>query len=366
MKTTRFLSVCVTLLLLVLMTSACSSDSSAKKFDPVTQQLIVDCAGREVAVPKAPKNVATLFAVAGHFMILADEGDKIVATSNGLKRDVLAGHLCPSLEEAVVVSRSGAINFEEMLKLEVDLALVSIEHASDSALVRQFDKYQIPFLVVDFNSIEEQIYLGDMIGKVFGKEERTDMYGAFYQEVIESVTAITDTIEVEDRVRVYHSINEAICTVSPGTLPEEWMKLSGGIDVSLEGDLEADGNKYYTTLEEILMWDAQIILCNEVGVDQYILENSQWQSATAVRNNQVRLMPNGFSRWGHTTSIETPLAILWTVKQLYPERSEAIDLEAYMVRFYEEMFRFKPSDELIQQILANDGMRLTKELESLN
>ncbi len=83
----------------------------------------------------------------------------------------------------------------------------------------------------------------------------------------------------------------------------------------------------------------------------------------AVLNDDVYLLPTGISRWGHSTSLETPLAMLWALKTLYPEYSESIDLKSYTKMFYEELFEYDLTDEELESILRGVDMRRAKNLE---
>ena len=109
-----------------------------------------------------------------------------------------------------------------------------------------------------------------------------------------------------------------------------------------------------------MMWNPDVILVNEDGVDEYIRTKDQWQTLNAVIHDRVYLMPNGISRWGHPTSIETPLAILWTAKTLYPDYFEDLNVEEAARTFYREFFEYEISDELLQQVMIGKGMRNIK------
>jgi len=99
---------------------------------------------------------------------------------------------------------------------------------------------------------------------------------------------------------------------------------------------------------------------NEEGVDQYILNNEKWTSLKAVKNKKVYKIPNGISRWGHPGSLETPLAIIWTSKKLYPEYFSDVNLDETVRGFYEQFFNYTLNDDLTQKILSGNGMRLSK------
>jgi iron complex transport system substrate-binding protein len=104
-----------------------------------------------------------------------------------------------------------------------------------------------------------------------------------------------------------------------------------------------------------------VILVNESGVADYILNSRQWSSLSAVKNRKVYQMPNGISRWGHPGSLETPMAILWTAKTLYPNLFSGLDMVSETKSFYKEFYNYDLPEELVRQILSGKGMRVSKE-----
>lgn len=350
----------VLLILILLMGCSNSKNTSAEKVQTFT---VIDCIGREVEIPQEVNRVACTYTVTGHIVTMLGDGDKIVAVSNGLRRDKLLHKISPNIKDASLVKVNGSLNIEELLNCNVDVVFLAGDMAHDKKETAKLEKFDIPYLVVDFKSIEEQQYLVSMIGKVLDREEEAAEYNNFYNQIIETVSERTQKIPNEERLIIYHSINEATCTVAENTLPAEWMKIAGAIDVSLGEDLIFDGDKYYANLEQILMWNPEVILCNEDGVDQYIREKDQWQCIDAVKNDKVFLLPVGISRWGHTTSIETPLAIAWVSNLLYPQYCSDIDVEGLTKEFYQKFFEYQLNSEEVEQLMSGKDMRLSKELE---
>jgi iron complex transport system substrate-binding protein len=98
---------------------------------------------------------------------------------------------------------------------------------------------------------------------------------------------------------------------------------------------------------------------NEDGVDQLILNDKKWSPIQAVQNQRVFSIPVGISRWGHPGGLETPLAILWTAKKVYPHLFQDIDLKQEITVFYHTFFNLDLDGSLIDKILGNSGMRQT-------
>ncbi len=76
-------------------------------------------------------------------------------------------------------------------------------------------------------------------------------------------------------------------------------------------------------------------------------------------DNEVYQIPIGISRWGHPTSIETPLAILWLAELLYPDQFD-IDIRSEMMDFYKEFFNYAISDTEADDIISGYGIRTPK------
>jgi iron complex transport system substrate-binding protein len=155
-------------------------------------------------------------------------------------------------------------------------------------------------------------------------------------------------------------VNEAARTDAPGTLPAEWTVLTGALNVSVGEPLRLYDNKYFASLEQIYVWDPDVIICNQEGVDEYMLTNEKWANLRAVQERKVYQIPVGISRWGHPGGMETPLAMIWTAKTLYPERFTDVDIRRIMFDFYADFFDHTISREMTDQILSGKGMRLPK------
>ncbi len=318
---------------------------------------VIDNLGRKVQVPAHVDRVACLYAFSGHVTAMLGQGDKIVAIPDGLQRDVLLNEMYPKIGDALVPVVEGSINIEELLKADPDVAFVRNSVALNPAEVEKLDKFNIPYLAVDYNSIEGQQHAIMAIAQALGVPEKGQAYNDYYQASIERVEKVVATIPENERVRVYHAVNEATRTDTPDSLAGDWTKAAGVINVSVDQPLRQLEGKNYASLEQILLWDADVILANEPGVVNYIMTNSQWSPLKAVKAKKVYQMPIGMSRWGHPGGLETPLAIMWTAKQLYPEQFKDLNIREETRSFYQTFFDYQVSDKMLANILNGEGMR---------
>lgn len=364
------------LILVIVLLTSCTSNNAVPDTDVTNaSQAIVDTqddanmstytdgVGREIALPNDIDSISALYTVVGHIVIMLDHGEMITSCSKGLKRDKLILNMVPEIEDIYMPKNSGEINIEELLRSNPDVIFIDIATYWDKSLMATIDKLNIPYYVVSFNSIEEEIKLVSDVAKMVNNVEEGKQYIDFYNQALMTADEIVSKIPMEDRFTVYHSVNEAVRTSPANTLPAEWLEKAGCLNVALGKDVSKDEDKYYTTLEDILLWNPQVILTNEPDTFNYIKDMKAWQTIDAVKNNRLYLLPTGVSRWGHATSLETPLAMLWTIKTLYPDNATSIDIASITKSFYKDLFEYELTDDEITQILSGYDMRKAKNLE---
>ncbi|HNX28648.1 MAG TPA: ABC transporter substrate-binding protein [Syntrophomonadaceae bacterium] len=330
-----------------------SNDNQEQK----ATQIITDCTGREVEVPINPERIACLCPESGYALALYGQGDKIVATTGGMQRDLLLVEMYPHIKGLPIPKSSEVINVEELLSTNADLVFVKGNTTSNQAEMDKLNKVKIPAVALQYDSMAEQQYAMQMIAKIIGCEAEGQKYQDFYQETVEQVKERVAMVPDDERVSIYHSVSEATRTDTDGSLADDWTKAAGVINVSTHQELKfTDGNNY-ASMEQILMWDPDYILVNDPNVQGYIMEHEHWAPLQAVKNKRVLPLPNGISRWGHDSSLETPLAVLWTAKLAYPELFNDWDMVKTTRDFYEEFFDWQLDDTEIEKILNGKGMR---------
>ncbi len=342
-------------LLGALLLSACGGTAPA----PTGQRTVSDMLGRTVAIPDAPQQICALNPFCAPFVVSFGYGDKMKATVNAIKRDLLIQTICPSLKDAIVVKHSGVINAEALLELEVDLIFLEESTYRDDDERAKLDALAIPYIVLRNDNIQQAMDAILLMGEVLNAQERAQAYVDYYQDCLERVSQTAAAIPKAERPTLYHSVNEATRTDYEGSITAEWISYTGAENMSLTAPLTMEGNSAYTTLEQIFVWDPQIIICNEPGVAEYILTDSKWVGLQAVANGTVYQMPVGITRWGHPNSVETPLALLWLAELLYPDEFE-IDLTEETRQFYQTFFDYELDDDAIAAIFSGDGMRTPK------
>lgn len=351
----------VFLLVLVLALTGCNNGQIGSKI-PVDKktQLITDSVGRQVEVPVNPERIACLCPESAYALAMYGQGNKIVATTGGMQRDLLLVEMYPHIKGLPIPKTSGVINIEELINTRVELVFVKGDTTSNEAEMEKLNKVKIPVIALQYASMAEQQYALQMVAKIVGSEEKGQRYTEFYQQMIAEVQERVAAVPNKDRIKIYHSVSEATRTDTTGTLAADWTKAAGVINVSVGQSLKFMDGDHYAGLEQILLWDPDYILVNDPNVAGYIMGHEHWRPLQAVKNNRVLPLPNGISRWGHTSSLETPLAALWTAKLAYPQLFNDWDMVEATRDFYQEFFDWQLDDATIEKILSGRGMREAK------
>lgn len=349
-----------------------SADYSAPDFspaaipDPVLSEngdkiTVIDSLNREVEIPAEPERIAVLDSFAGEAAVMTGAGERMVTCPNGVKSDSLLCRIAPHLNDIEAVMSGGSFNAESLLALSPDVIMIkeSLYSADDERA--KLEKLQIPYIVVGYDNMAEQIYALKLVGAAEGSEcrEKAEKIADYYCDVIKRVSADAAKIPDNQMIRVYHSINEAVRTDGENSLGNDWISCVGAEDVSAAytDSMQADGVDFCAGLEQIFDWDPDVMICNEASTKDYLLSDSKWTGLRAIREKNVYNIPVGATRWGQRGSVETFFAMIWLGQTIYPDYYSDFDLQAEVTQFYSEMFEIDVDNDLYEMMLSGSGIR---------
>ena len=343
----------------------CTEKEQNVDLTPEAGYLIMeDDLGTPIKVKEDPEYVSALFAVTTHYMAVLDDLDSVVSISEGNTRDFLFCEMFPSVLEKKVVKGNNNINMESMVSKPVpELLVANPEAFVDENTTDKLKKLGIPIYIASFGTFEEQMESVTKLADIMNKESQAQVYVDYYAEMITFVKERIATIPETERKTAYHAINELLRTDKEGTISKEVMKAAGAKNIADTIQQKEEltlTSKSYIAVEELMQANPEYIFINGADVYDYIEQNEQFHSLQAYQNKKIFLLPLGVSRWGHPNSIETPLAVLFVAKAMYPELFEDVVLEEEIREFYTQMFRYELSDEQVENILEG---RVYKEIK---
>ena len=323
--------------------------------------LVTDAMGREVMIPRDIRHLSTLQSPITHIVAMLGGADKLVAIPSGNTRDVLFVEMFPSILELRTPRGNNIFNIEEIYVYPPpEVVLVNSASVNDERVLNNLEAFGAPVVAIEFNTLDELKDMVLLVGTILGNEERAQEYN---DHLLSTLTMITDRVgdmpEEEKRV-VYHAVNELLRTNTPHSLSGQWLPKMGvhlaGSQVSEESPFS---DRRFINLEELLLLDPEFIIINGANVYDYIRgpQGDRLRLLQAYQNNNIYLLPMGITRWAHTNSIETPLAMKWVAQIVHPYLFEDIDMAEEIKDFYRRFFDFELSDELVTLILEGRALR---------
>ena len=319
---------------------------------------VVDSVGREVQIPEEPQAIAALDSFSGDVCVLAGADERLMGAPNGVRSNVMLQQLYPGLSQTAVLS-GDTVNIETMAAEGVDVALVRREMHDAGEETAKLDQLGIPYVVVDYEDVEGQIAAIRLVGDVCGGDaaRKADEIADKYQEAVDLVEERAALVSDDERVRVYHSINDALLTDGVESLGADWIARCGAVDVSADAQGSGTLGDYSATLEQVYVWDPDVIICNTAEAADYIASEASWAGLSAVEEGRVYNLPVSTSRWGQRGDPETFLGMLWLGKTIYPDLYADFDLKEWTVSYYRDVIGLDVDDQLWERILAGEDMR---------
>jgi len=251
-----------------------------------------------------------------------------------------------------IVSRAAEFNYDEIIAAGPEL-FVTLSNSPYEEAIEKLEPFGIPVLVVtawEPRLFEQNV---ELLGTVFGTQDRAAELLELYREVAGLLEERTANLPPEDRKSVYFENGEPHVTGVPGSGWHDIIELAGGTNVFGDIDFAADpqrGGTVHTTPvdpADVLDRDPDLVLRHGIdglvaGYEPFpedaaaaltaeLVARPGWSELTAVRNGDV-VVANNF--W--TSALAKEIGALGLATWLHPELFEDVDTEQYFRRWVED------------------------------
>ena len=186
------------------------------------------------------------------------------------------------------------------------------------------------------------------LGTLLGNTEECEKRAVYAEDAINLAKEKKQLIK--DPVRVYYSSSaDGLSAIESGSFHAEVIELVGGENVVEKSFSEGNG---IASLEEIILWDPDVILLSEKEAYDYILKDKTWNTLRAVQNGDVYLLPSSpYPFIDNPPSVNRIIGIYYLGSLLYPDLYSEIDLRAKIKEFYSLFYLYGISDSEIDSLL---------------
>ena len=171
-------------------------------------------------------------------------------------------------------------------------------------------------------------------------------YVAYLDDVLAQLEELVSSLSEEEKPTVLHGNSVYDLNIDgSNTIIDAWITAAGGTNAAAE----VEGNMQTVTMEQILVWDPDVIITGTKSEVEEIMNDPEWAGLTAVQNGQVYTNPKGVFSWDRY-GVEEALQLQWVANLLHPELFN-IDIRTQVKDFYETFLHYTLTDEQVELIL---------------
>ena len=128
-------------------------------------------------------------------------------------------------------------------------------------------------------------------------------------------------------------------------------------NVAVLEDPSSQGSGNEVNLEQMMLWDPEVILFAPGSYYDYVAEDPAWATLQAIRKGHYYEVPSGPYNWmGQPPSSNRILGILWLAQLLYPDLAD-YDMKAKTMEYYELFYHCTLTEEQYESLLQNSILK---------
>lgn len=343
-------------LILVFCLLLCSCTAAPMAKNEATQEF-TDSTGRTVTVPEEVTKIA-ISGPLSQVYILPLAGDLLVGVSNAFSVDAavyLPDYLLEKPEIGQLYGGKGEIDLEALLQADPD---VVIDIGDAKATIREdmealSNQTGIPFVHVDASvSTAPETYR--MLGELIGREEKAEELASYCEKVLDQINTLMEQVDADNaRKSVLYCLGEGgNHVIAKGSFHGDTVNLLADNLADLE-DVVASGAGNEVDLEQILVWDPEVILFSPTSIYDTVGSNESWQSLSAVQSGQYYEEPYGPYGWlSSPPAVQRYLGMLWLGALLYPDYVN-YDLQEAVAEYYRLFYGCELTDDMYAALIEH-------------
>ncbi len=340
--------------MLAILLSGCTA--AAEPIKEQTRQF-TDSTGRTVTVPAEITKIA-ISGPLSQVYILPLAGDMLVGVSNAFAADAetyLPADLLDKTEIGQLYGGKGEMDLEALLAADPDV-VIDIGETKGSVkadLDKLTEQTGIPFLHV-FATVQDAPEAYRMLGNLLGREEKAEKLASWCEETYLDITTMMEQVDADGARKgmLYFLGDKGTNVLAAGSFHADTVNLmSRNLAVIEEVSRSGAGNE--VDMEQILVWDPEVIVFDAGSCYDKVGEEPQWQALKAVQAGEYYETPFGPYGWLATPpAVQRYLGMLWLGELLYPEYTD-YDLQEKVTEYYDLFYGCTLTDEMYRELVKN-------------
>lgn len=341
-------------LVLVMALTACTAASSGGE---TATRAFTDSTGRTVQVPEHITKIA-ISGPLSQVYIIPLAGDLLVGMSNAFSSDAelyLPDSVLNAPEIGQLYGGKAEMDLEALLAADPDVVIDIGETKSSTKedLAALTDQTGIPFVHI-YATVDTAPDAYRMLGQLLGREEQAEALAAYCQNTLNTISDLMARVDADGaRKNILYCLGgDGTNVMAQGSFHADTINTMGN-NLAVVEDVVPHGNGNETDLEQIMLWNPEVILFDPASIYDQVGSMDAWQSVEAIRSGSYYEAPYGPYGWlSSPPAVQRYLGLLWLGQLLYPEYV-TYDLQEEVTEYYKLFYGCELTDEMYRNLVEN-------------
>ncbi len=330
-----------------------TADPTQEPIQEPTTRSFTDSVGREVEIPYNLEKIAISGPLA-QIVLFSLAPDRLVGIANewdeGAKEyfDEKYYNL-PTLGQ--LYGGKGELNLEVLLNSGAEI-VIDVGEPKGSVkedLDALSEQTGIPFVHITMTT-DTAADAYRMLGELLGMKDEAEVLAAYCDTVLARTKEIAASVE---KTKVVYCLGEAgLNVIAKGSFHGEVIDLLCD-NVAVVEDVSSKGSGNEVTMEQLLLWDPEVILFAPDSIFGSVGADPTWQELSAIKSGKFYEVPFGPYNWmGFPPSVQRYLGMIWLSQLLYPEVAQ-YDAFTEVANYFKLFYHCELSQDQIGQMMLN-------------
>ena len=316
-----------------------------------------DSTGRTVTLPASITKIA-ISGPLSQIYILPLAGDLLVGVSTAYAEDAqryLPAYIYEKAEIGQLYGGKGEMDLEALLSAAPDVVIDIGEAKKTTAedLTALTEQTGIPFIHIDATvATAPEAYR--ILGRLLDREDQAEALAAWCEDTHAMISAMMAQVDADGvrKTLLYCLGDKGVNVIARGSFHAETINFMSE-NLAVIEDVVSSGAGNEVDLEQILLWNPDVLIFAPDSCYADIAASEQWQSLGAVARGDYYKTPSGPYGWlSSPPAVQRYLGMLWLGELLYPDYAE-YDLQEKVTEYYKLFYGCDLTAEMYQELMAD-------------
>ena len=316
-----------------------------------------DSTGRTVTLPASITRIA-ISGPLSQIYILPLAGDLLVGVSTAYAEDAqryLPAYIYEKAEIGQLYGGKGEMDLEALLSAAPEVVIDIGEPKKTTAddLTALTEQTGIPFIHIDA-TVADAPEAYRTLGRLLSREEKAEELAVWCENTYAMIAAMMERVDADGARKslLYCLGDKGVNVIARGSFHGETIHFMSD-NLAVVEDVVSSGAGNEVDLEQILLWDPDVIIFAPDSCYEAIASSEQWQSAGAVARGEYYKTPSGPYGWlSSPPAVQRYLGMLWLGELLYPGYAE-YDLQEKVTEYYKLFYGCELTEDMYRELMAD-------------